>query len=451
MKALPHLLVPSLLLCTACSTTVLASVTVSSPASGAKVTSPFALTATTSPCSSQPVVSMGYSFDNSPNNTFVYSSSVSAQVLAPSSGAHILHVKAWGNQGASCVTDVTITVLASNAAAPVSSTPATNVSVSSPANGATVTSPFSLVASGTLCSSQPIGAFGYSLDNSANTTFVNGQSVSAQVTSATGSHTLHVKSWGPNNAACDTDIALNVVASAPTPSGPTIPSNAIAIKAIQNLLWKAEFDAGTIIGGVPTASSSGVTVPVTAPTLSGSARQFVTTYANYGGERYYANIGADTAATNFVYDAYIYLQSPINDIANVEMDMNQVMANGQTVIFGFQCDGWSGTWDYTANTGSSPTSYKDQWLHTNQTCNPQRWSTNSWHHVQVSYSRDNYGNVTYKSVWLDGVEQDINVTTNSVFALGWGSALITNLQIDGMTALPGTATVYLDNVTVYRW
>jgi hypothetical protein len=34
------------------------------------------------------------------------------------------------------------------------------------------------------------------------------------------------------------------------------------------------------------------------------------------------------------------------------MDMNQVMPNGQIVIFGFQCDGWSGTWDYTANKGT---------------------------------------------------------------------------------------------------
>ena len=374
--------------------------------------------------------------------------------VAATTGTHVLHVKSWGNQGAPCVTNITVTIAAPGAAsAALAVTPVTDVTVGAPANGATVTSPFSLVAGGTQCSSQSIGAMGYSFDNSSNTTFVTGQSVSAQVTSATGSHTLHVKSWGPNGAACDTDIAINVVAPAPTASGPTIPSNAIAVKGIQKLLWKADFDAGTILdaGATASASSSGVTVPVIAPTLSGSARQFVTTYADYGGERYYANIGADTAATNFVYDAYIYLQSPINDIANVEMDMNQVLANGQTVIFGFQCDGWSQTWDYTANTGSSPTSYKNQWLHTNQTCNPKKWSTNAWHHVQVSYSRDNSGNVTYKSVWLDGVEQDVNITANSVFALGWGSSLITNLQIDGMTALPGTAIVFLDNVTIYRW
>jgi len=421
-----------------------AAVTITSPANGATVSSPFTLSATASACSSQPIVSMGYSFDSSAANTFFTGASVLTQV-AGTTGAHVLHVKSWGNQGASCVTNVTITI--GTASTGVSGS-TTNVVVSSPANGATVGTPFSLVASGTLCQGQSIGAFGYSFDSSASTIYVNGQAVNAQVSGPAGSHVLHIKSWGPNNAACDTDLTVNIAAASTSTSGPTIPSNAIAVQGIQNLgTWTEAFDTGITTGG---ATSSGIMGLVTSPTLSGSARKFVTTYSNYGGERYWANFGADTAATNFVYDTYIYLASPINDIANVEMDMNQVMANGQTVIFGFQCDGWSMTWDYTANTGTIA-SPADHWLHSNQTCNPQSWATNTWHHVQVSYSRDNSGNVTYKSVWFDGKEQDLNDTAFSAFALGWGSSLITNLQIDGMTALPGTATVYLDKMTVYRW
>jgi hypothetical protein len=420
-----------------------AAVTVASPASGASVISPFTLSATASPCSSQPISSMGYSLDNSTSTSFVSGASILAQVTAPL-GPHLLHVKSWGNQGASCVTNVTVTVNPTSTGVPALTT--TNVTVSSPANGATVTSPFSLVASGTLCSSQPISAFGYSFDNSSSTTFVMAQSVSAQVTGSTGSHILHVKSWGNQGAACDTDLGLNIVSAAPV-SGPTIPSNAIAIKAIQNLTtWQAAFDPGT--GG--TASSSGIMNLVTAPAISGSARQFITTYSNYGGERYSVKIGTDSSTSNFVYDTWLYLASPITDIANIEMDINQVMPNGQTVIFGFQCDGWSHSWDYTVNRGT-PTSPNDQWLHSSQTCNPQAWSTNVWHHIQVSYARDNSGNVTYKSVWLDGVEQDFNATVNAAFALGWAPTLLVNFQVDGMTALPGTATIYADNMTVYRW
>jgi len=413
-----------------------AAVTVTSPANGASVTSPFYLNATASPCSTQPVASMGYSLDNSAGTTFATGASIAGQVAAPL-GSHVLHVKSWGNQGASCVTNVTISVTAGATG--------TNVVISSPGNGATVTTPFTLVASGTLCSSQAITAFGYSFDNSASTTFVNGQTVSAQVTGPSGSHTLHVKSWGNQGASCVTDLVLNIAATTPVVSGPSIPSNAIAINAIQNFTtWQATFDLGT------SGTSSGVMNLVLSPALSGSAREFLTTYSNYGGERYSAHLGTDTTATNFVYDSWLYLLSPINDIANIEMDINQVMANGQTVIFGFQCDGWSHSWDYTANLGT-PTSPNDQWIHSNQTCNPQAWANNTWHHVQISYSRDTAGNVNYKSVWLNGVEQDLNITTNSAFALGWAPSLLTNFQVDGMTALPGTAVIFADNMTLYRW
>ena len=72
------------------------------------------------------------------------------------------------------------------------------------------------------------------------------------------------------------------------------------------------------------------------------------------------------------------------------------------------------------------------------------------HHVQIQFSRDSHGNVTYRSVWFDGAEQEINATVPSAFALGWGPALLTNFQVDGIGG-SGSAIVYLDNLTVYRW
>jgi len=59
--------------------------------------------------------------------------------------------------------------------------------------------------------------------------------------------------------------------------------------------------------------------------------------------------------------------------------MNQVMANGETVIFAVQCDGYS-TWDYTTNAGT-PQNPVDQWLHSTAPCNPQNWTTNTWHQL----------------------------------------------------------------------
>jgi len=133
------------------------------------------------------------------------------------------------------------------------------------------------------------------------------------------------------------------------------------------------------------------------------------------------------------------------------MDMNQVIANGDTVIYGFQCDGYSGTWDYTVNLGT-PANPEGHWKHSNVTCpDPKTWAPNTWHNIQVSYSRDNAGNVTYDSVVLDGQQSSfVGAAGNSEFSLGWGPTLLTNFQIDGHGA-NGSVTAYVDNLTVSRW
>jgi hypothetical protein len=316
------------------------------------------------------------------------------------------------------------------------------VVVSSPNVGNEVSSPFILSANAPTCSSQDVAAMGYSLDNGTDIAIVYATSVQASVTSAPGAHTLHVKAWGSHGSVCVTDIALMVANSA---SSPVIPSNAVAVSGLQALSnWQGVNDTGTGPG-----SSTGSTSITNLPSQSGHTRQFQTSYENYGGQRYFVTFGDDTEAHNFLYDAWIYLTSSSNQIGNLEMDMNQVLSNGQTVIFGFQCDGYSGTWDYTVNAGT-PANPSDQWLHSQAPCNVRNWSINKWHHIQISYSRDDWGNVTYKSVWLDNIRQDINVTVPSVFALGWAPVLLTNFQVDGLGS-SGSNLVYLDNLTVYRW
>jgi hypothetical protein len=325
------------------------------------------------------------------------------------------------------------------AAAPAFAT----VTVGSPGNGADVTSPFNLSASASTCSSQPVSAMGYSFDNSTDTTIVNSTSINTEVTSATGSHTLHVKAWGDQGASCVTDVAITVTTAAT--ANTVIPANASSVSSIESLSnWIAAYDSSS-----GTGTASGAMSIVSSPSQNGHSRKFLTTFTNSGGERYSVTFGDDQTATNFFYDGWIYLNSQSNQIGNLELDMNQTMENGQTVIFGFQCDGYSSTWDYTKNAGS-PTSPSDQWVHTGAYCNPRTWSTNTWHHVQVYYSRDDSGNVTYHSVWLDGLQESINATVNSAFALGWGPVLLTNFQVDGLGA-SGAPIAYLDNLTVSRW
>lgn len=281
---------------------------------------------------------------------------------------------------------------------------------------------------------------GYSLDNSTNTSIINSTSVSASVGASLGSHVLHVKSWGNQGASCVTDVAITVSSL----RSESVGTNAIAVYNIQKAFgWKLVNDSAT------NGTSSGTMSLVGSPSLSGGARKFTISYRNSGGERYWTTFDADTSAHNFLYDARIYLPSPSSDIANIEMDMNQVTSNGETVIYGFQCDGYSNTWDYTKNAGS-PHYPVDQWVHSSVPCNPRNWSTGVWHHIQIAYSRDNYGNVTYKYVTFDGVQKNINETVPSSFALGWSSTLLTNFQIDGLGGY-GSAAAYIDDLTISRW
>jgi len=412
------------------------SVVVSSPVAGATLGTPFVLEAATTPCSGQPVTATGYSIDVGAT-TIVNAATINTQVTA-SVGAHILHVKSWGNQGAGCDTDVSIVVSAT--ATPVLFT---DVAVSQPFEGVGLVSPFTLAASGTQCKSQPIAAIGFSIDNSTATTIVSGGSLNSLVSSALGLHTLHVKSWGNQGSSCVSNVLIIVLPSPLT----TLPSSNIAVRGIQTMLnWQATIDTATDAA----ASTTGVTNLTGAPALSGTSREFATNFAGAGGERYNVSFGADTSATNFLYDAWVYLPSPATNIANLEFDLNQVTANGNTIIFGFQCDYWSKTWDYTANAGTTQKPI-DVWLHSRATCNVQNWSTNTWHHVQIRYSHDGQGNVTYQAVWLDNVEQGINVTVPDSFALGWSPTLLTNFQVDSVTASDATSTVYVDNLTIYRW
>jgi hypothetical protein len=334
-------------------------------------------------------------------------------------------------------------------AAPASPEPqaSNEITITSPSNGATVGSPFTIKASSTTCQSQEVTSIGYSLDDNNTSASLGGTALDAQATAATGSHVVHVKAWSSAGTACSADVTVNVTATAAATaapsSAPLVPAGATTVNNIQNFAgWEGAHDQAS--GG----SSSGAMSMASSPSLSGNARRFDTSFSGSGGHLYTEYFDSDVNAKNFFYDAWLYLTDSAGNISNIEMDMNQVLANGVTVIFGFQCDGYVGKWDYTTNKGT-PETPDDQWVHSTAYCDARTWSRNQWHHVQVSYSRDDSGNVIYHSVYLDGVESKLEVTVPSAFTLGWAPALQTNFQVDGLGA--GSNTVYLDKLSISRW
>lgn len=320
-----------------------------------------------------------------------------------------------------------------------------DVSVSFPQPGAELMSPFRVLASGTPCNSQPLSAMAYSLDSGSDT-IVKSTAISAQITAQPGAHTLRIKSWGNKGATCFQTVPITVLDALPT-----LPTNVSATASIQALsAWVGEHDAAT------TGSSSGTTALLTGiDEVNGPTRLFTFRYAENGGHRFHVSFPGNAAATHFVYDTYLMIHSDCGSkncgsLANVEMDMNQVLENRDVVIYGVQCDGWSGTWDYTVSQGKA-SSLTSVWRHTNAGCDPHQWTKDVWHHVQLAYSRDDAGNVTYESAAFDGVVAPFSGAKGpSRFALNWGPVLSTNLQMDGQGST-GAQTIEMANTAVYAW
>lgn len=320
------------------------------------------------------------------------------------------------------------------------------VSIGSPSNGDHVSSPFNLSATATSCSSQSVQSMGYSIDYG-DTTVLHGQmSIDSKVSASIGTHVVHVKAWGNNGAVCVSDVAITVANQSDDAAADdsNVPADAVSVSSLEALRgWSATRDRNTY------GSATGKTDLVGTPSHGGVARKFEMTYNDRGAERYSISFGDNTTSKNFFYDAWIYVTDTSSHIANLEIDVNQTMPNGQTVIFGIQCDGYSSTWDYTENLGSA-SNPKGYWAHTSAYCNPRDWSRYKWHHIQMEYSRTSGGHITYKYVWFDGKRSTIDKYVYGARALGWGNTLSVNFQVDGR-GTSGSSTVYLDDLTIYRW
>jgi len=242
----------------------------------------------------------------------------------------------------------------------------------------------------------------------------------------------------------DSTIAKSIVVTLIAPTSTSrIPANAIASGDLDaSTRWQWNHDAGT-----PGSSQGSTVYPVSGLSSDNAAREFYMTYSGHGGEIYHVSFATDKVATHFIYDANVYVVDP-SQLANLEMDMNDVTADGKTIILGTQCSTYSKSWEYTLVAGGHP-----HWHASNIPCDPMKWSAHTWHHIQIASHRDNSGNATYDWVGVDGQYTDFqNATGPDSLSLGWAKGdLLINFQIDGASKSSGSNTLYTDKLIVYRW
>lgn len=332
---------------------------------------------------------------------------------------------------------------------------AANITVASPLNGTSNSSPVWVRAHNVGCNGLAPTAFGFSVDSGGTTMGVTPYDVDVTHYSiGNGTHTIHFKAWTTAGICPVVNTTFNVGGSSgtsgggtsgggtPTPSSPSasIPSYARASADLDTSgNWSYEHDAGT-----PGGSRGSTAFPASVSSYE-NAREFYMTYSGNGGERWHNSFGNDSSATHFVMDTYVFIRDP-NQMANLELDLNQVMSNGATVIYGTQCSVYSHSWEWTYISGGP------HWHSSNIPCNPTTWAANTWHHIRVGFHRDGNGYVTHEYVEFDGKHSNFSgASGGSAKNLGWARGdLLMNIQMDGHSG-SGSVTAYFHKTVFYRW
>ena len=387
-------------------------VAVSSPSDGSTVSSPFQVVASAS--GPNLITALQIYMDDQlvfTNNAASLNTQVSSNP-----GTHNLVVQAWDTTGTTYKQRVTVNVVSGGV-----------VNVSSPANNATISSPFQVV--GSASGPNPITAMQIYLDGQLVLTN-NSSSLNNSVNAGTGSHSLVVQAWDSTGAYYKQGLTINVTSS--------VPPNAIVQSEIQNMGgWESCSVCAGAGGGGPVAGFSMLEF-LSSPSLSGSSAQFSiwgsTPYAN---ALWWKQLGGNNAISNFQYDLDFYMTQPQLAQA-LEFDVNQSTGNTK-FIFGTQCnirDG--GVWDIWDTAGGA-------WRPTNIACLPP--TAYAWHHLTWEFQRTSTQTI-FVALTLDGVKHYLN---QAYSAKPWsGTEINVAFQMDGDYA-QHPYSVWLDNVTLSYW
>lgn len=482
-------------------------VTVTSPANGATVTSPTKFIASAS--SSAPVTAMRIYVDNQSAFT-TYSDKIDTS-LTLATGTRNIVVQAWDSTGAVSKTNLTINVTA----------PAGAVTVSAPANGATVPTTTRLVASAT--SQNPITAMRVYVD-SADVYSTGAASIDTNLNLSPGTRNVLVQAWDATGAVYKQSLTLNVIAT--QTSGVTIsePGNGANVSSPARFVATAKSatsapitamkvyvdgrDSYTVNGAALDASLS----------LSAGTRNVVIQAWNTSGDVYKSEMTVNVTASTPQYPATAKKFYDIEEMSNwdhctvcaginaagpvAQYAMTQNISNPS--MDGRAAEFWIGGSTPYANAlwwkqlGSNPSPknfvyelyfYITQpqyaqalefdanhttggkryimgtqcnlrsagtwdvwdglavrWHHTNIPCTSV--PAYQWNHLVWEFKRDDNGNVTFLTMTLNGKKHYVNLTFGSLN----NNAADINVafQMDGDYAMH-SYKAWLDNVSFIYW
>ncbi len=284
-------------------------VTISSPANNATVGSPANVIASAAPSSSSHPISAMMIYVDSKAVYTTYAATLNTNVTM-STGSHNVVVQAWDTTGAVYKTAINIMVGSAPPPPPPPPPPSQgSVTISSPSNGASVSSPATFVASAAPASSaHPITAMAVYVDNNLMYT-VNAAGVNKSLTLASGAHYVVIQAWDTAGAVYKSAINITVASAPPPPPPPS--TTGVTISSPSN---------GTTVGSpatfVASAAPASSAHPITAMAIyvdnnlvfKNSAASLSTPVSMSGGSHYVVVQAWDSAG--------VVYKTPINITVN---------------------------------------------------------------------------------------------------------------------------------------
>jgi len=262
-----------------------------------------------------------------------------------------------------------------------------DVTVSTPSDGATVTSPVEIVASAT--SANPITGVRVYVDNVS--VFSTGNNlIDAYIWMSPGAHFVVVQAWDSTGAVFKSPFNLTV-ADSPV-------SDLTGIEKMSGWQWCTKDLNGNVCASGIGEATSWMAPYQTQPSLDGSSSQFFVGGMPYSNALWWKTLGGSTDVSHFQFDFWVYLTQP-DSPQSLEFDMNQSFG-GTRWVFGTQCDfNDSGKWDIWDGG-------QKVWVPTNLNC--VRFTGDSWNHFIWNFER--VGNqVHYVSLVINDVTYAVDV------------------------------------------
>jgi hypothetical protein len=307
------------------------------------------------------------------------------------------------------------------------------VTVTSPSNGTTSSSPVHFVASAS--SSNPITAMRIYVDSS-SVYSTSSNRIDTYLAMSGGGHYVVVQAWDSTGAVFKTPISLTVSGSS---GGGSVPTGSKTFSKIEQMSGWQNCTVCAGIGANGPVAKYSMTQGISNPSMDGNAAQFwIGGSTPYSDALWWKQLGGNSGVSHFVYDLYFYIKTPQYAQA-LEFDVNQSVG-GKKYIMGVQCDirndhRWE-VWDGLAKT----------WRGTGVSCSAPPAYT--WNHLTEEFVRDNSGGVTFVAITLNGQKHYINKKYGSLSS--GASEVNVAFQMDGDYA-QHAFTVWLDKVSLTYW